>query len=243
MSSALDTSFELETPEHISFRYSLAGPARRGAAYLVDLLIRGLVLAVAAVVIQLTSSGAGDDFYGFETGALLLMFFGLEWGYFVVFDILGNGASPGKKAFRLRVIHQDGRPISLSDSVLRNLLRAADLLPLFYAVGVVSMMLDSKFRRLGDFVAKTVVVHEPVGRLDDVDNNKLNGDVEGLVARPRLTSTERDALLLFSRRFQSLSRARAEELAELVAPSFIQRYGLTNPDKVELLIALGKRVR
>ncbi len=107
----------------------------------------------------------------------------------------------------------------------------------------VSMMLDSKFRRLGDFVAKTVVVHEPVGRLDDVDNNKLNGDVEGLVARPRLTSTERDALLLFSRRFQSLSRARAEELAELVAPSFIQRYGLTNPDKVELLIALGKRGR
>jgi uncharacterized RDD family membrane protein YckC len=242
MSAAIDTSFELETPEHISFRYSLAGPARRGAAYLVDLLVRGLVLSVAFIVIQLTSSGAGDEFHGFETGALLLMFFALEWGYFVVFDLLSNGASPGKKAFRLRVIHQDGRPISFSDSVLRNLLRAADLLPLFYAVGVVSMMLDSKFRRLGDLVAQTVVVHESLGRLDDHEKSKVDrGDVEGLVARPRLTAAERDALLLFSRRVQNLSHARAEELADLIAPIFIERYRLSNPDKVELLLALGKR--
>jgi uncharacterized RDD family membrane protein YckC len=142
MDTALDTTLELETPEHIAFRYQLAGPARRAAAYVVDLIVRGAILFLMALVILSTSSVASQDLAGFETGALLLVFFGLEWGYFVAFEVLSAGASPGKRAFQLRVVHQDGRPITLSDSILRNLLRAADLLPMFYAVGVVSMMFD-----------------------------------------------------------------------------------------------------
>lgn len=243
MNTALDASFELETPEHITFCYRLAGPARRGAAYLVDLFIRGVVLAVTAVIIELTSKGGNDDLRGAETGALLLIFFALEWGYFVAFDLLSNGASPGKKVFRLRVVHQDGRPISFSDSVLRNLLRAADLLPSFYAVGVLCMMLDSKFRRLGDFVAKTVVVHESLDTLDIRRPKDDVSEIEGLVARPRFSGAERDALLLFARRLPYLSRARGEELAEIVTPVFIQRYGHANANKVDLLIALGRRAR
>lgn len=243
MSAPVDTSFELETPEHISFRYQLAGPARRAAAYLVDFFVRAIVIAVMALVIGLTSSASGEDLQGFENGVLLLLFFALEWGYYVVFDLLSNGASPGKKAFRLRVIHQDGRPISLADSMLRNLLRAADLLPFFYAVGVVSMLIDSKFRRLGDLVAQTLVVHEGHTRLFVPPPSDRSIDIAGLVARPRLSASERDALLLFSRRLPSLSHARAEELAEIVAPVFVHRYSLEKPDQVDLLVELGRRAR
>ncbi len=241
MSTALDTTLELETPEHIAFRYQLAGPARRAAAYVVDLLVRGLILFVAALVILLTSEATSRDLAGFEAGAMLLLFFALEWGYFVVFDVLADGASPGKKAFQLRVVHQDGRPITLPDSILRNLLRAADLLPMFYAIGVVSMMLDKKFRRLGDFVAQTVVVYEPVSKLANQKDSEVNLDIPGLPARPALSAEERNALALFHRRLPYISEARALELADLIAPKFIERFGLAKVDSLELLVTLYRR--
>lgn len=241
MDTALDTTLELETPEHIAFRYQLAGPARRAAAYVVDLVVRGAILFLTAIVILSTSSVASEDFAGFETGALLLMFFALEWGYFVAFDLLSDGASPGKKAFQLRVVHQDGRPITLADSILRNLLRAADLLPMFYAIGALSMMLDKKFRRLGDFVAQTVVVYEPISRLESREEVGSKVDIPGLPARPELSAEERNALSLFYRRLPYISEARALELADLLAPVFVERFSLTEVDPLHLLIALYER--
>jgi uncharacterized RDD family membrane protein YckC len=224
MTVALDTTLELETPEHIAFRYQLAGPARRAAAYLIDLLVRGAILLVVGIIIALTSSESTEALRGFEAGAMLLLFFALEWGYYVAFDLLNDGASPGKRAFQLRVVHQDGKPITLADSVLRNLLRAADLLPMFYALGVVSMMLDKKFRRLGDLVAQTVVVYEPVSKLS-----------EGV------SLEERNAIALFHRRLPHVSEARAIELADLIAPVFVERYGLGPVSSLDLLIALYER--
>lgn len=241
MGKALDTTLELETPEHIAFRYQLAGPARRAAAYVVDLIVRGAILFFMALVILSTSSVASADFAGFETGALLLVFFALEWGYFVGFDLLADGASPGKKAFQLRVVHQDGRPITLSDSILRNLLRAADLLPMFYALGVLSMMLDKKFRRLGDFVAQTVVVYEPVSKLGNREEAAVRADIPGLPARPQLSAEERNALALFYRRLPYISEARAIELADLIAPVFVERFALRKVDPLNLLITLYHR--
>lgn len=241
MGKALDTTLELETPEHIAFRYQLAGPARRAAAYVVDLAVRGAVLFFAALVIFSTQSVASEDFAGFETGALLLIFFALEWGYFVAFDVLADGASPGKRAFELRVVHQDGRPITLADSILRNLLRAADLLPMFYGVAVLSMMLDKKFRRLGDFVAQTVVVYEPLAQLANREEAQARAEVPGLPARPELSLEERDALALFYRRLPYISEARALELADLIAPAFVERFALRKVDPLHLLITLHHR--
>jgi uncharacterized RDD family membrane protein YckC len=241
MSAAIDTTLELETPEHIAFRYQLAGPARRAAAYGVDLLVRGAILLVAALGVLFTSGQSTEVFQGFEAGALFLLFFALEWGYFVAFDLLKDGASPGKKAFQLRVVHQDGRPITLADSVLRNLLRAADLLPLFYALGVATMMMDKKFRRLGDLVAQTVVVYEPLTKLQVRDRKQESTQIEGLPARPQLSVEERNALALFHRRLPFVSEARALELADLVTPVFMERYGLQNVDPLALLSALHER--
>ena len=158
----LDTTVEVETPEHVRFRYQIAGPARRAAAYLVDFLVRGLVVLALAIVIGVVSVSGFWDVSGFEMGAVLVIYFAVEWGYYVVSELLMNGSSIGKRALRLRVVQGDGLPITFTDSLLRNLVRAADLLPSFYAFGLISMVLDSRFRRLGDLVAGTIVVHEPL---------------------------------------------------------------------------------
>jgi hypothetical protein len=77
-----------------------------------------------------------------------------------VFEAMWNGQTPGRRMIRIRVIKEDGRPIRAIDSVGRNLLRVVDQLPFLYAVGISSVLLSSKSKRLGDFVAATMVVHE-----------------------------------------------------------------------------------
>lgn len=238
----LDTTLVLETPEHIGFRYQLAGAGRRSAAYLVDLVVRGLILFVVTIVAALSSATWVKGLGGLEIGVMLVLFFALEWGYFVVFEVLFNGSSPGKRAFRLRVIHQDGRALSFSESLLRNLLRAADLLPFLYAVGLSVMLFDRHFRRLGDLVAGTVVVFEPRTTLRSEKVPSMRDDVAGLPARPRLSADERAALALFHRRLPYLSRARAAELADIVAPVFRQRFGVEDADSTRLLEALYQRI-
>ena len=91
-------------------------------------------------------------------GALILFWFLLWWGYFVIFELLWNGQSPGKRVMGLRILRGDGQPVGLVASLVRNLLRAVDL---FLFIGVLVMFLDRSSRRLGDFAAGTIVVREP----------------------------------------------------------------------------------
>src|SRR5690606_23827697 len=139
MTTALDTTLELETPEHIAFRYQLAGRARRAAAYAVDLVVRGAILFVVALVLLLTSSAGFEDLAVFCVGARLLIFFGVEWFSFAVLDMLAEVASVGKRALRLRVGHQDGWPIALARCIRRNIVRWTDKQPMFYRIDVVAL--------------------------------------------------------------------------------------------------------
>lgn len=240
MNRALDTTLEVETPEHIAFRYQLAGPAQRSLAYALDLLVRGTILCLFGLLLM-TFSGKESIAEGVGTGAFLVLLFLMEWGYFVFFEYFRAGQSPGKRAMHLRVVHQNGRPASLADCVLRNLLRAADLLPTLYGIGLLTMILDKRFRRLGDMVAQTIVISEhrtsPVQA--SPDSEKIQ--IEGLPVRPVLSVEERDAIALFCRRKSSLSDARALELAEILSPSLKRRYDLGNVDPVLLLEALHQR--
>jgi uncharacterized RDD family membrane protein YckC len=240
MKRPLDTTLEVETQEHIAFRYQLAGPAQRAVAYFIDLLIRGAVLLVFALLLM-AFSGKESISEGIGMGAYLVLFFLMEWGYFVFFEYLRAGQSPGKRAMKLRVVHQNGRPASLGDSVLRNFLRAADLLPTFYGVGLATMIFDHRFRRLGDMVAQTIVIAEPTVKRLKVTQKVHSLDVEGLPARPLLSVEERDAIALFCRRRETLSEARALELATMLAPALIHRFRLENVGPIELLEALHQR--
>lgn len=233
---ALDTTTQVETPEHIRFDYPLAGPMRRIVAYLIDLAIRIGVLLVVALVLALVDVASGLD--GMSQGAILVLFFALDWFYYVLFETLWSGRSPGKRALKLRVVGQDGHSLTVLDSVLRNLLRAADFLPFGYAVGLVIMGTDPRFRRFGDMVAGTVVVIEEPGRIGErlhIHPPPSAEEYAGLPVRPELSQDELDAIELFLRRRGTLAPLREAELAELIAPVLAARMHARYHDPVRFL--------
>jgi uncharacterized RDD family membrane protein YckC len=241
--AALDNTTEVETPERIRFRYRAAGPVRRSFAWLLDLVIRAGILFAVGLIIMLVSAIKTDDLAQASQGVVLVIVFALEWGYYVAFETLWNGASPGKRAFGLRVVKEGGFPIGFYDSVLRNLLRAADFLPVGYVLGLTVMVGDQRFRRLGDRVAGTMVVVEDAARVGE--SLKLNppptqGELEALPVRPPLSADELEALELFLRR-GDLSPPRRLELAEMTAGIFARRMGVLSGDPVRFLAVIHER--
>jgi uncharacterized RDD family membrane protein YckC len=156
------TSFDkltIETPEQTALELPLAGIGSRFLALAVDYLIQ--FVALMALVIFFTNVTIPWPWLSqwMEVIFIFALFF-LSQAYFAFFEALWNGQSPGKRYTRLRVIKEDGRPIGVADAVARNLLRIVDWLPGIYVVGIVTMMLNRQNKRLGDYVAGTVVVHE-----------------------------------------------------------------------------------
>jgi uncharacterized RDD family membrane protein YckC len=225
----LDTRTSIETPEHVVLSYHLAGPIRRGLAWGLDTLVRGLFLTVVGMVLGLSSAVAGEHFEGIKSGIVLVMVFLLEWAYFVACDMLMSGRSPGKKVLGLRVVSAQGLPVGLGDSLLRNLLRGADFLPLGYVLGVLCMLFDARFRRLGDLVAGTLVIYEPrvawraPPRLTPAPSQ---AELAWLPARVELTASEREAIELFMLRTGELPQARADELGDILALPLAKRLRL-----------------
>jgi uncharacterized RDD family membrane protein YckC len=154
----------IDTPEQIALELPLAGIGSRFLAMAIDTLIQAaLYLIVGVVFFLVLGLGASMVWYlprsvGPAVGVFVL--FAIYWGYFAIFEILWNGQTPGKRFAGIRVIKESGRPINAFEAVGRNLMRAVDGLPGIYGVGLVCMMCNRQSRRLGDFVAGTVVVHE-----------------------------------------------------------------------------------
>lgn len=146
----IDTCHRQETPEGVELSLSPAGPLVRAAAWMIDLALRGIVYAMTASASSLLG--------GVGTSLLLVGLFLLEWGYPVFFEAT-SGATPGKRALGLAVVHDDGSPLSLGSSVVRNLIRFVDFLPVGYLVGLGSCLISNRFQRLGDLAAGTLVVH------------------------------------------------------------------------------------
>src|SRR5207342_2574723 len=93
------------------------------------------------------------------SGILLILWFALEWFYPTICEVWFNGATPGKKFLGLLVLHADGTPVGLPASLIRNLLRAVDFLPFLYGFGLLAMLLNRDFQRLGDIAGGTLVVY------------------------------------------------------------------------------------
>lgn len=168
----MDESIFIATPDHVSLEFEFAGAGSRFAAYLLDflysvLLMIGLVLlmlftsASGLREIQLTFRGAGGWMQSWSSALLILVLFAIHWGYYVFFEGLWRGTTPGKRSLGIRVIRQDGLPIGFREAALRNLLRVADMLPPpCYILGGAVAHFDRHGRRLGDMVAGTFVVVE-----------------------------------------------------------------------------------
>ena len=160
--SSLD-KLTIDTPEQTSLDFPLAGIGSRFLAMAADTaiqIIATFVLILLAVVIIPGTSLFGLGSSQWVIAGVVLGVFLLNSGYFAFFETVWNGQTPGKRFAQLRVMKDDGRPISAYDAIARNLLRIVDQLPALYGVGVLSVLFSKQSKRLGDFVAGTVVVHE-----------------------------------------------------------------------------------
>jgi uncharacterized RDD family membrane protein YckC len=214
----------VETPEGIDLHAELAGLVPRALAYTTDFLIRGGVLLVLSILV--TFLGAAG------VGVYMIAFFLLEWAYPVFFEVYRGGQTPGKKAYAIRVVNDDLTPVRLNASLLRNLLRTADFLPVFYFFGSISMLSTERFQRLGDIAAKTIVVYQTnVAH----DLSVLNG-VSPRPISANLNSAQQAAFVRFALSKNSLSVGRQKELADIIAEKIPPGYS----NRVEWVRGVGK---
>ncbi|HYU34172.1 MAG TPA: RDD family protein [Thermoanaerobaculia bacterium] len=201
----LDTYRPVETPEGVEIGLRMAGPVPRLFAAAIDAVIRSGIYFVLVFPASLLGQGG--------VGLLLLIMFLMEWFYPVWFEVRKGGATPGKRRMGLLVLHRDGTPVGWMASIVRNLVRFADFLPMAYGFGIASMLIDRDFRRLGDLAAGTVVVH----REPEMAGYRVP---TGPPVRPAvpLGLDEQRAVLDFAERIGTWSEARSAELALLAAP-------------------------
>lgn len=158
---AQDEFLNIDTPENVIFGYEVVGIGSRFLAALIDTTIIALLLiAVYAILFFVVLRGEANAGNSFLIALLSLISFAFFWGYYIFFEMRWNGSSPGKRQVGIRVIRADGTPITLAESIIRNLVRLVDFLPGAYGLGLVTMFIDSKARRLGDLAANTLVVRE-----------------------------------------------------------------------------------
>jgi uncharacterized RDD family membrane protein YckC len=204
---ALDTVVTAETPEGILLELRPAGLSPRFFAFLIDWLIRGAALYAMGMVVSI----AGMT--GLAAAFLLIFWFALEWLYPVVFELSRAGSTPGKRVFGLRVVMDNGLPITPGASITRNLLRAADFLPFFFGFAIVSMLLRKDCKRLGDIAAATLVIH------DTRASPKIElGQVEPIAPARPLSPQDQAAVIALAARAPTLTGERLDELAALAAP-------------------------
>jgi uncharacterized RDD family membrane protein YckC len=162
----------IETPEQVELQFHVAGLGSRFVAVLLDHIIQGvglfvlIIVAIFVVAASMKAAGAFASMDKFDTAGtwmiafMIFILFMLNWGYFALFEAYWKGQTPGKRVMKLRAIKDSGRQITLFEALARNLLRYVDYLPSMYLIGVITMLCNQKNKRLGDYAAGTLVVHE-----------------------------------------------------------------------------------
>jgi len=182
-SSALspDQDYSVLTPERVSLQFDVAGIGSRAAAALIDTAIQAAIATALFIlfIVLFSPTGRGGVAGGLVPGnagvwlAVLVLIvvalgvFFLLWGYYMVFEIVWSGQTPGKRALGIRVIRENGYPLRAGDAVVRNLVRIVDGPPVGAVVGALVMLFNERAKRLGDFAAGTIVVRE--GRRQRLD--------------------------------------------------------------------------
>jgi uncharacterized RDD family membrane protein YckC len=198
----LDSVVSAETPEGILLEMRPAGLSARFCAYVIDKLICFAILYAAALVLGMLG--------GMGIGFLLILAFALEWFYPIFFELGKRGATPGKRAMDLKVVMDNGLPITPRASITRNLLRAADFMPLMYGAAIVCMLLRTDGKRLGDLAGATLVVHLPRPA------PKATLDMVAPIAPARLLAPrDQAAVISLAARAPTLTVERLDELAAL----------------------------
>jgi uncharacterized RDD family membrane protein YckC len=230
-----DDQLQIDTPEQIALELPLAGIGSRFLGLVIDTLIQFVLYIIGAIVVGFAAglaAGAGISRYflwipvSWAPAIAILFVFCVYWGYFAFFEIIWKGQTPGKRLAKIRVIKESGRPINAYEAIARNLLRVIDGLPGMYGVGIVCMMLNSQNRRLGDYAAGTVVVHDK--RTEEVkpDWNTLT---EPAAANPQLSVVTSEELVLietYLHRRVDMDLILRDQVAYKIASRITEKTGL-----------------
>lgn len=188
----LSEKYTIDTPENVTFGYEVAGIGSRFIGALIDTILLALSLLLLNIVLLglLAAAGtlSGDLFsqmggnaLDWTSGVVLAIYallnFLLFWGYYIIFELLWNGQTPGKRLANTRVVRMDGNPITFWENVIRNLVRIIDFMPSAYGVGLITMFCNRHARRLGDFAAGTIVIKElPKSDFDGASPHRPRAD-------------------------------------------------------------------
>ncbi len=219
-------NYSIATPEQIRLEFPLAGLGSRFLALLFDTTLSTLALILFYFL------GSEMQWLRFLHGqrawivaAEILTSFLIVWGYFSFFEIYWHGQTPGKRLLHVRVLDQHGRAATPVQILTRNLVRAADFFPGIYGVGVICMLSNSQARRLGDWAAGTVVVHESERKLPECNPAPLpppgNAAAIQLAAR-QLSAADRQLVERFLSRRSDLNFTVKYALADKIAQQLCQ---------------------
>lgn len=213
--SLADADRRIETPEGIALSLPIADPISRGYAFAIDFIIRIIVLFLMGSILGV---------FGWAgMGVFFIVLFIVWWGYYVIFEMLMDGSSPGKRVMKLKVLNDDLTPIHFSASLIRNILRTADVLPGFYGLAAATMLFNNNNQRLGDIAAKTVVVSLTRQHYKAISINE-----SALLPPVAFTASEQRNIIAFARFCETHTQERAAEMAQHLTTS------LGEPDSLKL---------
>lgn len=220
----MDRTLEVRTPESIAFSYELAGIGSRFLAVAIDMTIQVALLLL--LIWGATSahvhgpSGGGRIAYNIWVGSLVALLFLIFYGYFVIFETLWNGQTPGKRMLGIRVVRDGGYPIDFMASLIRNLIRVGEMIFGFYALAAVVAVFSPLNKRIGDLAAGTVVIRE--SRMESPEKMLREVAEPVYAATAYVSGDERSLIRRFLERREDLVPQRramlAHQLAERVRP-------------------------
>lgn len=206
----MDTTVTVDTPEGVEITLHVAGPIVRAMAWLIDFALRAVIYIVIMILSMVSLPSFSEA--GLMFGVISIVGFLLEWLYPALFEGF-TGSTPGKKWAGLKVLQDDGTPLTFPSAIIRNFLRAVDFLPLLYVTGLVTMNNNSRFQRLGDLAAGSLVVYLPESLATEAVS-----EVQSQPIPSTLAIDDRLAVVSFASRSSGLSEARQIELANTLEP-------------------------
>lgn len=249
-----DDRMAVLAPENVTIDYELAGIGSRFIACFFDTLAQGLLMIVGSVILAQIHDGPllepGEiNPLKSAAAAYIIFFISVVWlGYYIFFETVWNGQTPGKRLVGLRVRKDGGYGIGFMDALIRNLVRTIDYLPYGYGVGALALLFSRRGKRLGDYAAGTVVVKErkAVAKPEPEAGGMVTQEIQRHVALGigRFSAPEIDVIREFLRRRDNLPMERADAIARKLAVLVFERLGLQESvNWSQLLGLLGHIVR
>jgi uncharacterized RDD family membrane protein YckC len=258
----IERELSIVTPEQVKLQYETAGIGSRAGAHIMDWLLLGIIFILLFTALAQTTTLFAEGIAAIAkdyVGALaLLLFFVIQYSYFVLTEFYMGGKTLGKKWMGIRVIQDNGQALTMLSSLIRNFLRVIDGLPVFYSLGIIVSFLHKKDKRIGDMLAGTVVVFDSMRNRAKLQKKleKTLKEWKGSLFELEITDAQKsklsreDWLMLatFIERLPKLTETKLDEISFQLAAHLLKKLHFTETElylrtPVAFLIVLYKQVR